>query len=96
LACGRAGRSRHYDHRSSITAGQLDFRWGDDTFGLSDGGFIFLPRGIEHGYRIRGEGEVRLPAVTAPAQEDASGGWGGFAADFEAQGELRRSPSGSG
>jgi hypothetical protein len=34
-------------------------------------------------------------AVTAPAQEDAAGGWGGFVADFEAQGELRSSPPGS-
>jgi hypothetical protein len=47
----------------------------------------------------------RLLAVTAPVQEDAvqedavqedaPGRWGGFVADFEAQGELRSSPPGS-
>lgn len=75
-----------------MLAGDLTFHCGDDAFELSDGGFIFLPRGIMHGYRIRSENDVRLLAVTAPAQEDAAGGWGGFVADFEAQGELRGSP----
>jgi quercetin dioxygenase-like cupin family protein len=77
-----------------VLQGDLTFRCGDDTFELEDGGFIFLPRGIEHGYRILGDRDVRLLTVTAPAQEDAVGGWGGFVADFEAQGELRASPPG--
>jgi hypothetical protein len=46
------------------------------------------------GYGILGDRDVRLLTVTAPAQEDAVGGWGGFVADFEAQGELRASPPG--
>ena len=61
---------------------------------MKDGGFTFLPRGIGHGYQIRGKDDVRLLVVTSPAQEDAEGGWGGFVADFETQGELRRSPPG--
>jgi quercetin dioxygenase-like cupin family protein len=77
-----------------VLAGELAFRCGDDTFELSDGGFVFLPRGIEHGYRIISESDVRLLAVTAPAQDDAQGGWGGFVADFEAQGEPRGGPPG--
>ena len=75
-----------------VLKGALTFRCGDRTFELEDGGFIFLPRGIEHGYRIRSEGDVGLLVVTSPAQEDAVGGWGGFVADVEAQGELRGSP----
>jgi len=50
--------------------------------------------GIEHGYRIRSDGDVRLLAVTSPAHEEAAGGWGGFVADVETRGELRRSPGG--
>lgn len=78
-----------------VLQGDLTFRCGDDAFELGAGGFIFLPRGIRHGYQIRSEDDVRLLAVTAPAQEDAAGGWGGFVADFEAQGELRSSSPGS-
>lgn len=78
-----------------VLSGDLTFRCGGDSFELSDGGFVFLPRGIEHGYQIQGEREVRLLAVTAPAAEDAEGGWGGFVGDFEAEGELRASPPGS-
>ena len=77
-----------------VLKGDLTFRCGDDTFELTDGGFIFLPRGIEHGYRIRGEGPVSLLIVTSPAQGAAAGGWGGFVADVETQGELRASPPG--
>ena len=35
-----------------VLAGDLRFRCGDDTFEATDGGFVFLPRGIEHGYEI--------------------------------------------
>lgn len=75
--------------------GALTFRCGDDTFEMDDGGFVFLPRGIEHGYTIRSD-DVRLLVVTAPAQEDAVGGWGGFVADLEAAGDLRATPPGLG
>jgi quercetin dioxygenase-like cupin family protein len=76
--------------------GALAFRCGDDAFELEDGGFIFLPRGIEHGYTICNNGDVRLLVVTSPSDERASGGWGGFVADFETEGELRATPPGRG
>jgi len=79
-----------------VLQGALTFRCGDDTFEMDDGGFVILPRGIEHGYTIRGNGDVRLLVVTAPAQEDAVGGWGGFVADLEAAGDLRATPPGLG
>ena len=78
-----------------VLQGALTFRCGDDTFELDDGGFVFLPRGIPHGYTIRSD-DAHLLVVTSPAQEDAGGGWGGFVADFEAAGELRATPPGFG
>ena len=74
-----------------VLKGELAFRCGDETFEVGDGGFIFLPRGVEHGYRIRSENEVKLLVITSPSQEHPAGGWGGFVADLESQGELRTS-----
>ena len=76
-----------------VLKGELSFRSGDETFEAADGGFIVLPRGIEHGYQIRSRGDVRLLVITSPAGEHGAGGWGGFVADFETQGELRGSPT---
>jgi len=77
-----------------VLDGEVAFRCGAETFEVTGGGFIFLPHGIQHGYRIRGKGEVSLLVITSPA-DDAADGWGGFVADVEKQGELRRSPAGS-
>jgi quercetin dioxygenase-like cupin family protein len=82
-----------------VRQGALTFRCGDDEFELESGGFIFLPRGIEHGYQIRSADDVRLLVITAPAPEEhAQPGWGGFISDFEREGEgdVRESASGSG
>ena len=76
-----------------VLNGDLSVRCGDEAFEVAEGGFIFLPRGIEHGYRIRSKSDVHLLVITSPADEHASGGWGGFVADFETQGELRGSPA---
>jgi quercetin dioxygenase-like cupin family protein len=78
-----------------VLKGDLAFRCGDETFELADGGFIFLPSNIEHGYRIRSEKEVKLLVITLPAEETGEGGWGGFVADIETQGERRGSPDSS-
>ena len=75
-----------------VLEGDLAFRCGEETFELAAGGFIFLPRNIEHGYRIRGEREVKLLVITVPAEENAEGGWGGFVADLETQGQRRGNP----
>ena len=76
-----------------VLEGDLRFRCGPDTFEATDGGFVFLPRGIEHGYEIRSKRDVHLLVITSPAGEREPGGWGGFVADFESQGELRGSPT---
>jgi len=77
-----------------VLQGSLIFRCGGRAFPLRDGGFIFLPRGIEHGYQITSAGDVRLLVVTSPAPEGVAAGWGGFAADLERDGELRAAPAG--
>jgi quercetin dioxygenase-like cupin family protein len=79
-----------------VLEGAVTFRCGDESFDVEDGGFIFLPHGIEHGYSIRSAGDVRLLVITSPSQPDAIGGWGGFVGDLEAQGEPRATPPGLG
>lgn len=69
-----------------VLEGDLTFRCGGETFEVEDGGFVFLPRGIEHGYQIRGDRRARLLVVTAPAPEDATHGWDGFVSSFERNG----------
>jgi quercetin dioxygenase-like cupin family protein len=78
-----------------VLQGALTFRCGAESFEAGDGGFVFLPRGISHGYTIRSDGRARLLVVTSPAQESAVGGWGGFVADLESSGDLRDAPKSS-
>ncbi len=81
------------DEMFYVLEGAITFRCGEETFDLEKGGFIFLPRGIEHSYTIHNEDPVRLIVVTAPVREGKSGGWGGFVADMESgQGELITKP----
>ena len=75
-----------------VLKGELTFRCGDETFDVSEGGFIYLPQGIEHGYTIRSDGPVHLLFVTFPTGATSGKGWGGFIADVEAQGELITGP----
>lgn len=81
------------DEMFYVLEGAVTFRCGGKAFDLEKGGFIFLPRGIEHGYTILGAEPVRLLVVTAPVREGVSGGWGGFVSDMElGQGELIATP----
>lgn len=76
-----------------VLEGAISFRCGEQIFDLEQGDFIFLPRGIQHGYTIQSETPVRLIVVTAPVRDRSSGGWGGFVADMESgQGELIAKP----
>jgi len=75
-----------------VLNGELTFRCGGEFFDVSDGGFIYLPQGIEHGYTIRSEEPVRLIVVTFPTSAASGEGWGGFIADVEGQGELVAGP----
>ena len=75
-----------------VLEGAVAFRCGDDRFEAAVGGCVFLPRGIEHGYQIKSDGDVKLLVVTAPAPDDGVRGWGGFVADFEREWDLRDRP----
>jgi quercetin dioxygenase-like cupin family protein len=76
------------DEMFYVLEGALTFQCGHESFEVEKGGFIFLPRGIEHGYTIRSQDPVRLLVITAPVRDGATGGWGGFVSDLESgQGE---------
>jgi quercetin dioxygenase-like cupin family protein len=76
-----------------VVEGSITFRCGGESFDLEKGGFVFLPRGIKHGYTIRSDGPVRLIAITSPPREESARGWGGFIVDMEkGQGELIAKP----
>jgi len=75
-----------------VLEGAITFRCAGETFDLEAGGFIFLPRGMKHGYTVLGDHEVRLIVVTAPGGDAVESGWGGFISDVEASGELRSAP----
>ena len=80
------------DEMFYVLRGSLTFRCGNESFDADAGWFVFLPCGIEHGYKMHGDGPVELIVITSPAADRAEGGWGGFVADVETQGELRSSP----
>ncbi len=80
------------DEMFYVLEGALAFRCGDQSFDVDEGGFVFLPQGIEHGYTIRSDGPVRLLVVTAPPRQSGES-WGGFVADFESSGDLVGQPS---
>ena len=73
-----------------VLQGELSFHCGGETFDLAPGGFIYLPKGIEHGYTIRSDGPVRLLVATFPVTATPGTGWGGFAADVESRGQPFR------
>lgn len=85
---------RTEDEMFYILEGAIRFRCANETFELEKGGFVFLPRGIKHGYTILSDDPVRLLVVTSPVRDGSSAGWGGFVADMElGQGELVAQPS---
>jgi quercetin dioxygenase-like cupin family protein len=79
------------DEMFYVLSGKLTFHCGDASFDVGAGGFVYLPQGPKHGYTIRSEDPVRLIIVTSPAST-TGGGWGGFIADVEGQGELVAEP----
>jgi quercetin dioxygenase-like cupin family protein len=80
------------DEMFYVLDGDVSFHCGGDTFEVGTGGFVFLPQGIEHGYTIVSDRDVRLIVVTFPTREHASG-WGGYVADVEGDGELVARPA---
>jgi len=79
------------DEMFYLVEGEVTFRCGDRSFDVGPGGFVFLPRGVEHGYSIASGGPVRFLVVTAPRRDDVKG-WGGFIGGFEATAEQVKAP----
>ena len=80
------------DETFYVLGGEVAFRCGDDRFDVTDGGCVFLPRGIPHGYEIKSQDGARLLVITTPAPDDGVPGWGGFVGSFERHSELRNGP----
>ena len=62
------GLHAHDDHVDSfyVLAGEAEFTVGDDVFRAGPGSWVAAPAGVEHGFRVAGEGELRLLNVHAP------------------------------
>jgi quercetin dioxygenase-like cupin family protein len=60
---------RHTDEAEAfyLLDGELSYRAGDETFELYAGCFIYLPQGLPHAFRTRGEG-ARYLALTEPGR----------------------------
>ena len=50
-----------------LIEGRISYRAGDDDYELYDGCFMWLPQGVPHAFRIRGEQPARFLALTTPA-----------------------------
>ena len=46
--------------------GRMDYRAGDETYQLVAGSFIYLPVGLPHAFRIRGDEPARFLAIVSP------------------------------
>ncbi|HEY6793183.1 MAG TPA: cupin domain-containing protein [Kineosporiaceae bacterium] len=46
--------------------GRMDYRAGDQDYVLYPGCFIYLPKGLPHAFRIRGDGPARFLALAEP------------------------------
>ncbi|MFC6704066.1 cupin domain-containing protein [Flexivirga alba] len=49
-----------------VLDGKITYRAGDTTYELRPGSFIYLPEGLPHAFRIRGESPARFLAFTTP------------------------------
>jgi mannose-6-phosphate isomerase-like protein (cupin superfamily) len=68
---------RHEDEAWYLLEGEATFFCGAETFQAGRGSFVFLPRGVEHTFKVGPEG-ARLLTLTFPS---------GFAAFVEEAGE---------
>ncbi len=49
-----------------VLEGRVDYQAGETTHELTDGSFVYLPQGLPHAFRIRGDRPARLLAFTVP------------------------------
>jgi len=63
------------DEAFYVLEGTLRVTYGDEEWTVPPGGFVFLPRGVRHGFAVVGDSPARLLQITSPA------GFEHFAAD---------------
>ena len=65
---------RHVHHAENeafyVLAGTMRGYCGDHTWRATPGSFVWLPRGIPHGYAVEGDETLRTLAITVPAGFD--------------------------
>jgi quercetin dioxygenase-like cupin family protein len=83
---------RGEDETFYVLEGSVTFRCGDDEFEVDAGGFVFLPTGVQHGYKLRSP-HARFLVATVPARDGEKPGWGGFISDFEDECDFRAAPA---
>lgn len=49
-----------------VLEGEIEYRAGEGTHRLREGSFLYLPQGLAHAFRIRGERPARFLGLTAP------------------------------
>jgi len=49
-----------------LLEGRMSYRAGDKVHELGGGDFIYLPQGLPHAFRIRGDSPARILALTVP------------------------------
>jgi quercetin dioxygenase-like cupin family protein len=59
-------RHRNEAEAFYLLEGEMTYAAGDATYELAAGWFMYLPRGVPHGFRIRGDRPARFLALTVP------------------------------
>ena len=49
-----------------VLEGVIEYRAGEETYELTQGSFLYLPLGVPHAFRIRGDSPARFVSLTAP------------------------------
>jgi quercetin dioxygenase-like cupin family protein len=59
-------RHTHEAEALFVLEGEIEYRAGETTYELTGGAFLFLPLGLPHAFRIRGDTPARFLALTTP------------------------------
>ena len=59
-------RHQHEAEAFYLLEGQMTYVAGEETYELAAGWFMYLPKGVLHAFRIRGEQPARFLALTVP------------------------------
>ena len=59
-------RHTHESEALFVLDGHITYRAGEATHELSEGSFLFLPEGVPHAFRIRGDHPARFLSLTVP------------------------------